>query len=70
MTQEALSRLLFHTDGITTERGGTRLRAAPSAGALYPIETYVVVHRVEGVEAGVYHYAVQDHARKAPQGGV
>lgn len=62
MTQDALSRLLFHTGGITAEQVGTRLRAAPSAGALYPIETYVVAHRVEGLEAGVYHYAVQDHA--------
>jgi len=62
MTQEALSRLLFHASGITAERLGTRLRAAPSAGALYPIETYVLAHRVEGLAAGVYHYAVQDHA--------
>lgn len=62
MTQEALSRLLFHADGITAEQWGTGLRAAPSAGALYPIEIYVLVHRVEGLEAGVYHYAVQSHA--------
>lgn len=62
MTQEALSRLLFHADGITAEQWGTGLRAAPSAGALYPIETYVLAHRVDGLAAGVYHYAVQDHA--------
>jgi len=62
MTQEALSRLLFHTGGITAEQWGTGLRAAPSAGALYPIETYVLAHRVEGLASGVYHYAVQTHA--------
>lgn len=62
MSQEALSQLLFCANGINAERWGIRLRAAPSAGALYPIETYVVVHRVEGLEAGVYHYAVQSHA--------
>ncbi|MGC9396082.1 MAG: SagB/ThcOx family dehydrogenase [Anaerolineae bacterium] len=62
MTREALSRLLFHTGGITAEQWSTGLRAAPSAGALYPIETYVLAHRVEGLDAGVYHYAVQDHA--------
>jgi SagB-type dehydrogenase family enzyme len=62
MTQEALSRLLFHTGGITAEQWGTGLRAAPSAGALYPIETYVLAHRVEGLASGVYHYAVQPHA--------
>lgn len=62
MSQEMLSRLLFYADGINAEQGGIRLRAAPSAGALYPLEIYVVVNRVESVEAGVYHYAVQDHA--------
>jgi SagB-type dehydrogenase family enzyme len=28
---------------------------------LYPVETYVVVHSVEGVESGVYHYAIERH---------
>jgi len=61
MTLKDLSSLLFYTDGINAERGGTRLRAAPSAGALYPVETYIVAHRVEGLAAGLYHYTVQDH---------
>ncbi len=60
LSLDALSQLLYATDGITLERRG--LRSAPSAGALYPIETYVVAHRVADLEAGVYHYAVQDHS--------
>ncbi|MDQ3964527.1 MAG: SagB/ThcOx family dehydrogenase [Actinomycetota bacterium] len=32
------------------------LRAWPSAGGLYPIDSYVVAARVEGVEAGLYHF--------------
>jgi SagB-type dehydrogenase family enzyme len=59
---EELSHLLYHTGGINAERWGTKLRAAPSAGALYPIEVYVVAHLVEGLNPGLYHYAVQDHA--------
>lgn len=61
MTLDQLSRLLAHSGGITGERWGRALRAAPSAGALYPIEVYPVVHDVEGLEAGLYHYAVESH---------
>lgn len=61
LTQAELSRLLYHTGGITGERSGRQLRAAPSAGALYPIEIYAVIHRVEGLAAGLYHYGVADH---------
>jgi len=32
-----------------------------AAGALYPIETYTIIHRVEGIESGIYHYAVLNH---------
>jgi SagB-type dehydrogenase family enzyme len=56
-----LSQLLWAAQGITATVGGYRLRAAPSAGALYPVETYVAAHRVEGVEPGVYHYKVREH---------
>jgi SagB-type dehydrogenase family enzyme len=69
MTLDEFSRLLYYTDGINTERRGRRLRAAPSAGALYPIEVYPVVHRVEGLEPGLYHYAVRDHALELLRAG-
>jgi SagB-type dehydrogenase family enzyme len=49
----ALSQLLWSAQGITDEKG---FRAAPSAGALYPLETYVLT--AEGVD----RYAVGDHA--------
>jgi SagB-type dehydrogenase family enzyme len=62
MTLDELSRLLFLTSGITAGLHGNARRAAPSSGALYPIEVYPVVHRVDGVEPGVYHYAYREHA--------
>lgn len=61
LTLAELSRLLFYTGGINAERYGVRLRAAPSAGALYPIETYLAVHHVTDVRHGIYHYNVADH---------
>jgi SagB-type dehydrogenase family enzyme len=62
MTLPELSRLLYHVGGINNERWGTRLRTAPSSGALYPIELYAVVHAVDGLSAGLYHYGVQNHS--------
>jgi SagB-type dehydrogenase family enzyme len=59
LSLEGFSRLLHAAQGITAEQWG--FRAAPSAGALYPIELYAVVHNVTGLERGLYHYAVQEH---------
>ncbi len=61
MTLPELSHLLYYVGGINGERWGYRLRAAPSSGALFPIEVYAVVHTVEGLSPGVYHYGVKDH---------
>lgn len=57
-----LSQLLFSAQGITGNLHGQPVRTAPSAGALYPFEIYVVVNRVEGLSRGIYHYVVQEHA--------
>ncbi len=55
---EDLALLLFATQGVTARAGGYLLRTAPSAGALYPIETYLCVHQVDGLPCGLYHFAV------------
>jgi len=67
LSVEELARLVHAAQGITEPRWG--FRAAPSAGALYPIELYAVVHDVTGLEPGIYHYAVREHALERMQAG-
>jgi SagB-type dehydrogenase family enzyme len=37
-------------------------RAWPSAGALYPLELYLIVQKAKGLDAGIYHYEVPVHS--------
>lgn len=59
-TLAEVSQLLWAAQGITDKSRG--LRTAPSAGALYPIETYLVAGNVTGLPAGIYKYQPKDHA--------
>lgn len=54
-----LAFMLWAAQGITAQAGRQLLRTAPSAGALYPVETYVSMHRVAGQESGLYHLDVR-----------
>jgi SagB-type dehydrogenase family enzyme len=56
-----LAYLLWAATGIQRIEDGYEFRTAPSAGALYPIETYLVVNDVKGLEAGIYHYSIRSH---------
>jgi SagB-type dehydrogenase family enzyme len=69
MTIAELSRILFLTTGISADRWGNARRTAPSSGALYPIEVYAVVHNVDGIDRGVYHYALREHALELVRAG-
>jgi SagB-type dehydrogenase family enzyme len=55
-----VSQLLWATDGISDPRG---LRTAPSAGATYPLEIYLVAgeRSVKGLAPGVYRFRPGDH---------
>lgn len=69
MEMGELSALLFSAQGITGELHGTKLRTAPSAGALYPMELYVIAHNVSGLEPGLYHYGPFEHSLTALKKG-
>lgn len=56
-----LSQMLWATQGATGQVADHLLRTVPSAGALYPIETYLSVNRVDSLESGLYHYNVPHH---------
>jgi len=69
LSRAEVSQLLWAAQGITATSHGYALRTAPSAGALYPIETYLVVHAVETIPPGVYHYNVRAHALEQIRAG-
>lgn len=56
-----LSALVWATQGLTAQFGDTFFRTAPSAGALYPVETYLYVRAVNGLEQGIYHFRPGDY---------
>jgi SagB-type dehydrogenase family enzyme len=66
VTAEELAWMVHAATDITAEDGR---RTAPSAGALYPIETYVAVNRVEGIDDGLYHVDVRAQALESVRSG-
>jgi SagB-type dehydrogenase family enzyme len=65
VTVDVLSHLLFHAAGVVrsipTPDGVIHFRTYASAGALYPIAASLVAGDLEGLDAGVYHYAPVEH---------
>ncbi|MCP3931660.1 MAG: SagB/ThcOx family dehydrogenase [Bacteroidetes bacterium] len=59
---EEVSFLLWSSQGVTAKGGDMLFRTIPSAGALYPIETYLSIHNVKGLDTGLYHFDVQNFA--------
>jgi len=57
-----LTRVCLSACGLTHMLGAMdiTLRAAPSGGALYPIELYVIAHDIDSLADGLYHFQVKD----------
>jgi SagB-type dehydrogenase family enzyme len=61
LTKVNLAFLLWASTGIQRIEHGHEFRTAPSAGALYPIETYIAANNVNDLEKGIYHYNIKNH---------
>jgi SagB-type dehydrogenase family enzyme len=53
-----VSQLLWAAQGITRKNG---MRTSPSAGALYPLEVYLVAGHVQKLPQGIYKYRPLGH---------
>jgi SagB-type dehydrogenase family enzyme len=58
LTLKETGQLLWAAQGITNERG---FRTAPSAGAVYPMNLYIIVQNAGGMEKAIYRYIPQGH---------
>jgi len=58
LTIQEVSQLLWAAQGITDPRG---FRTSPSAGATYPLETYLVAGNVDELAPGLYRYVPGRH---------
>jgi SagB-type dehydrogenase family enzyme len=56
LSMQDLAMLLWSTQGISGRAGNFFFRTAPSAGALYPVETYLSVQKIESLSPGLYHF--------------
>jgi SagB-type dehydrogenase family enzyme len=60
ITLDQVSQILWAAQGITEEQ--RKFRAAPSAGATYPLEVFLLSCAVEGLEPAVFRYVPDGHS--------
>ncbi len=54
-----LSKIIWSAQGMTNE---PKRRTTPSAGAIYPLELFIISRNITDLENGIYHYLPEDHA--------
>ena len=57
---DVVAQLAWAAQGVTDSATG--FRAAPSAGATFPLEIDLLIHGTPGLEDGVYRYLPSEHA--------
>jgi len=63
LSLEQVSQLLWATYGVSyVSSSGREYKTAPSAGATYPLEIYLLVGNVENLEPGLYRYLPGPHS--------
>ena len=68
---DTLSYLLWATQGVKEADQMDAFKTVPSAGARHPLETFLLVQRVEGLDPGMYRYVGPEHLienLRAPDG--
>lgn len=68
LSLQQLSFLLWCTAGLKMEAAGKQMRNVPSAGAFHPVETWLLVNRVEAVPPGLYRFDTRQHALEPRDG--
>lgn len=63
---QEIAQILWAAQGITSANG---FRTAPSAGALYPLELFLIAGDVKKLSPGVYHYIPEKHSLQKLKGG-
>lgn len=61
LTLVEIGQLLWAAQGVTAPGG---FRTVPSAGALYPLEVYLVAGNIVGLASGIYRYQPNEHTLK------
>jgi len=70
LSLEQVSQLLWATYGVTmVSSSGREYKTAPSAGATYPLEIYLLAGNVEGLSPGLYRYSPGRNTLKHEQKG-
>jgi SagB-type dehydrogenase family enzyme len=66
LSLKQVGQLLWAAQGLNA---GSKRRTAPSAGATYPMEVYLVGGKVKDLKPGVYHYSIDSHSLVLMQTG-